>query len=117
MKIKPFIYMFFICALILNSIVVIESSKFGAREESKTNTGIDGLTDSEGRRQNGGGNGRGAKGEGERNGSVKDNGGRTDNKRSGRIGEGWHLRGPIDSGGGFNSKNKNGGRTRRGRLP
>lgn len=89
----------------------------GAREESKTNTGIDGLTDSEGRRQNGGGNGRGAKGEGERNGSVKDNGGRTDNKRSGRIGEGWHLRGPIDSGGGFNSKNKNGGRTRRGRLP
>ncbi|WJX24177.1 hypothetical protein P8452_13316 [Trifolium repens] len=48
MKIKPFIFMFFLCALILLSVVAIEPSKdekqFGTIEESKTKIGLDDWT-------------------------------------------------------------------------
>ncbi|CAJ2653513.1 nodule-specific glycine-rich protein 1I [Trifolium pratense] len=52
MKIKSFIFVFFLCAIILVSVVAIRPSKFGkqfdATEEFKTKVGVDG---------NGGGHG------------------------------------------------------------
>ncbi|CAJ2659249.1 unnamed protein product [Trifolium pratense] len=97
MKIKHFIFTFFLCALIHISIV----AKFvlfvdGATEEFKTKIEIDEWREWEGWRVGGrqgygggdkeGRHGGGSKGKGEHNENGRDN-------KIGHIGEGWELKG------------------------
>nr|QAX32791.1 glycine-rich protein [Ononis spinosa] len=83
---KPSIFMIFLCALVLVSVVAIEPSKdenqFGVQEESKTRNGIDSWRDwggwswgidKEKREAEEGAKGEGGKEEGGKNGIGKEN--------------------------------------------